>query len=274
MAGSAVPIYCGEERGDAHSAARGRGAAPPGRRAQAGLAGPRAAGGARPTPTAGAPRAPARLPTHPACLAPAPGEEVDPAAPSSPAAGRRASGPDRPARRREPSVGVPPRARRAAPTRAQGQARPPCAASCVPPASARRHAATRRAASGPPSSRPIPADCLPLRPFHHRSELARWRVRTAWTRAVTRVVEHRKLPEEPPGLEGGHCLLGECADLRMGPVHGLLTSGKGLAPSPAGGADRAACTSIALVSPALEHSVTRRAAASAPGATRRSGSSC
>lgn len=44
-----------------------------------------------------------------------------------------------------------------------------------------------------------------------------------------------ELAEEPPGLEGGHGLLDECADLRMGPVHRLLTGGKDKAKTGTGG---------------------------------------
>lgn len=36
-----------------------------------------------------------------------------------------------------------------------------------------------------------------------------------------------ELAEEPPGLEGGHGLLDEGADLGVGPVDRLLTGGKG-----------------------------------------------
>ncbi|GAB2448184.1 hypothetical protein GCM10027162_51810 [Streptomyces incanus] len=59
-----------------------------------------------------------------------------------------------------------------------------------------------------------------------------------------------ELAEEPPGLEGGHGLFNECADLRVGPVDSLLADGKGLPKSPARDADRAAGTPVALVGPA------------------------
>jgi len=36
-----------------------------------------------------------------------------------------------------------------------------------------------------------------------------------------------ELAKEPPGLEGCHGLLDEGADLRVGPVHRLLTGGQG-----------------------------------------------
>ncbi|CAL9324965.1 hypothetical protein SUDANB91_07039 [Streptomyces sp. SudanB91_2054] len=57
---------------------------------------------------------------------------------------------------------------------------------------------------------------------------------------------------EPPELEGGRGLLDECADLRVGPVHRLLTDGRGLPPSPTRGADRATGTPMALVGPARD----------------------
>jgi hypothetical protein len=40
-----------------------------------------------------------------------------------------------------------------------------------------------------------------LRLFHHRSELAKCRVRTACTRQVIRVVEHRSLRRSPQDLK-------------------------------------------------------------------------
>lgn len=56
-----------------------------------------------------------------------------------------------------------------------------------------------------------------------------------------------ELAKEPPRLEGGHGLFDKGADLRVGPVHRLLTGGKGFPPSPARGTDRAADTPVALV---------------------------
>lgn len=53
--------------------------------------------------------------------------------------------------------------------------------------------------------------------------------------------------KEPPGLEGGHGLLDEGADLGMGPIDRLLTGGKGLPPPR--GTDRAAGTPVAFGRP-------------------------
>lgn len=61
-----------------------------------------------------------------------------------------------------------------------------------------------------------------------------------------------ELAKESPGLKGGHGLLGEGADLRVGPVHRLLTGGQGLPPPPARGMDRAVGTPVALVGPARD----------------------
>ncbi len=46
-----------------------------------------------------------------------------------------------------------------------------------------------------------------------------------------------QLAEEPPGLEGGDNLLDEGPDLRVRPIHGLLTDGKSLPPPPVGNLD-------------------------------------
>lgn len=58
--------------------------------------------------------------------------------------------------------------------------------------------------------------------------------------------------EEPPGLEGGDGLLDQCPDLRMGPVDGLLTSGKAVPSAAVRETDRAACALVALVRPAVD----------------------
>lgn len=55
--------------------------------------------------------------------------------------------------------------------------------------------------------------------------------------------------QEAPVLEGRHGLLDESADLRVGPVHRLLTGGKGLPSPPAGDADGSAGASVALDAP-------------------------
>jgi hypothetical protein len=88
--------------------------------------------------------------------------------------------------------------------------------------------------------------------FPPQSEPAGWSVRTAWTRLVIRLVEHRELAQEPPGLEGGHGLFDQCADLRAGPVDGLLTDGKAVSSAAVGEADGADCALIALVRPAVD----------------------
>ena len=51
------------------------------------------------------------------------------------------------------------------------------------------------------------------------------------------------------GLEGGHGLLDEGADLRVGPVHRLLTRGKGSPTAPATGYGLGYRHSVAFVDP-------------------------
>ena len=64
-----------------------------------------------------------------------------------------------------------------------------------------------------------------------------------------------ELAEKPPGLEGGHGLLDKCADLRVGPVDGLLACGEVLPTSPVRNPDRAPGASVSLVGPAGDASV-------------------
>lgn len=88
--------------------------------------------------------------------------------------------------------------------------------------------------------------------FHHRSELARCRVRTALTRVVIRVVEHRSLRRSRQFLRVAMACSDECAGLGVGPVHGLLTGGKRMPAPPVRDADGAAGASVALVGPARD----------------------
>jgi hypothetical protein len=58
-----------------------------------------------------------------------------------------------------------------------------------------------------------------------------------------------KFAEESPGLEGGHGLLDECADLRVGAVDGLLTCGQRLPAAPVGQPYGAAGAPVAFDAP-------------------------
>ncbi|GAA3091107.1 hypothetical protein GCM10017562_72800 [Streptomyces roseofulvus] len=84
------------------------------------------------------------------------------------------------------------------------------------------------------------------------AELASWRVRTAWTTFVIRVVEQRSSRRRRQDLRVAMACSTRARIFRMGPVHRLLARGQGLPPPPAPGADRAAGTSVALVGPARD----------------------
>src|SRR4051812_24302966 len=64
-----------------------------------------------------------------------------------------------------------------------------------------------------------------------------------------------ELAQESPGLEGGHGLFDECADLRVGAVYRLLPRGERVPSSPVRDADCAAGAAVALVGPARDVSL-------------------